>query len=265
MNPPTIIVCIKDVPDPEGPRSSYEIHSDIKKVVPVGIPPVINPYDQNALELAVQLKDRWGGKVIALNMSEKAVIPILKKALSVGVDELILLEDSCFANLTSYATAQVLSAAIRKIESFDLIVTGRQAADWDDGQVGLLIAGILKIPGINLVQKVEMEDGKISVQKLRRNGYEVVSALLPALVTVSSEVGDLRLATLKAIQDARKKPVTIWRAADLELDPALLRTKAIRALTPPPSQARNCVFMEGDSSEEKAENLALRLRGDRVI
>ncbi len=107
-------MCIKDVPDPEGPRSSYEIHSDIKKVVPIGIPPVINPYDENALELAVQLKDLWGGKVIALNMSEKAVTPILKKALSVGADELILLEDSAFKDLTSYATAQVLSAAIQK-------------------------------------------------------------------------------------------------------------------------------------------------------
>jgi electron transfer flavoprotein beta subunit len=265
MNPPTIIVCIKDVPDPEGPRSAFEIHSDIKKVIPIGIPPVINPYDENALELAVQLKDLWGGKVIAVNMSEKAVTPILKKALSVGADELILLEDSAFKDLTSYATAQVLSAAIQKIESFDLIVTGRQAADWDSGQVGLLISGILKIPGINLVKKLEMRNGRITVERLLRNGYEAMEASLPALVTVSSEAGDLRLATLKAIQDARKKPVTVWRAADLELDPAMLRKKAIRALIPPPSQARSCVFMDGKSSEEKAENLVRRLRQDRVI
>jgi electron transfer flavoprotein beta subunit len=265
MKPPTIIVCIKDVPDPEGPRSSYEIHSDIKKVVPRGIPPVINPYDENALELAMQLKDRWGGKVIALNMSEKAVTPILKKALSVGADEMIIVEDPALKDLTSYATAQVLSAAIRRTKSFDLIVTGRQAADWDSGQVGLLIAGMLKIPGINLVKKVEMDDGTITAEKLRRNGHEVVTASLPALVTVSSEAGDLRLATLKAIQDARKKPVTVWRAADLDLDPALLRKKSIRAITPPPSRARNCLFMEGRSAQEKAENLALRLRQDRVI
>jgi electron transfer flavoprotein beta subunit len=265
MNPPTIIVCIKDVPDPEGPRSCYEIHSDTKKVVPVGIPPVINPYDENAIELAVRLKDRWGGKVIVLNMSEKAVIPILKKALSVGADELIVLEDPAFKDLTSHATAQVLSAGIRKIESFDLIVTGRQAADWDSGQVGLLIAGILRIPGINLVQKVEMEDGAIIVEKLRRNGYEVMAASLPALVTVSSEAGDLRLPTLKAIQEVRRKPVTVWRAADLDLDRALLRKKSVRAVTPPPSRARDCLFMDGKSAEQKAANLALRLRQDRVI
>ena len=265
MNPPTIIVCIKDVPDPEGPRSSYEIHRDIKKVVPVGIPPVISPYDENALELAIQLKDRWGGRVIGLNMSEKAITPILKKALIVGADELIILEDPAFRDLTSYGTAQVLSAAIRRLKSFDLIVTGRQAADWDSGQVGLLIAGILNIPGINLVQKVEMEDGKVTAEKLRRNGHEIVTASLPALVTVSSEAGDLRLATIKAIQEARKKPVTVLRSDDLELDPTLLRKKTIRAIIHPPSQARNCVFMEGESAVEKAENLVLRMRQDRVI
>jgi len=265
MTPPTIIVCIKDVPDPEAPGSSYEIHSDTKRVVPIGIPPVINPYDQNALELAARLKDRWGGKVIALNMSEKAVAPILKKALAVGADELVLLEDPAFKGLTSHATAQVLSAGIQKLGTFDLIVTGRQAADWDSGQVGLLIAGILKIPGINLVQKVELQDGSITVERLRRNAYEVITASLPALVTVGSEVGDLRLTSLKAIQDARKKPVTIWRSADLDLAPTLLRKRNLRAIIPPPSQARRCLFITGKSIEEKAENLALRLRQDRVI
>jgi hypothetical protein len=88
----TIIVCIKTIPDPEGPSSAYELHCEEKKVVPIGIPPVINPYDENALEIAALLKDHWGGKVIAVNMSEKATIPVLKKALSVGADELILLD-----------------------------------------------------------------------------------------------------------------------------------------------------------------------------
>ena len=265
MTPPTIIVCIKDVPDPEAPGSSYEIHSDTKRVVPIGIPPVINPYDENALELAVQLKDRCGGRVIAFNMSDKAVAPILKKALAVGADELILLEDPAFEGLSSQATAQVLSAGIRKIGRFDLIIAGRQAADWDSGQVGLLIAGILKIPGINLVRKVELQADSITVERLRRNGYEVITASLPALVTVGSEVGDLRLANLKAIQDARKKPVTTWRSADLGLSPTLLKKRNLRAIIPPPSQARRCLLMDGKSAQEKAENLALRLRKDRVI
>lgn len=265
MKVPTIVVCIKDVPDPEGPRSAYEIHCDLKKVVCIGIPPVINPYDENALELAVRLKESQGGKVIALNMSEKAVIPVLKKALSVGADELILVEDMAFRNLTSYSAAQVLAAAIRKIGDYDLIVTGRQAADWDAGQVGLLIAGMLGIPSINLVINAEMEDGMISVEKLKRNGRDRVMAPLPALVTVSSEVGSLRLATLRSIQEAKKKPVRTWRAGDLALDPTTLRTRVIRNLTPPGPQSRKCVFIKGESVDEGVENLVLRLRHDGVI
>jgi electron transfer flavoprotein beta subunit len=265
VNGPTIIVCIKDVPDPEGPSSAYEIHSESKKVVPVGIPPVINPYDENALELAVRLKERWGGTVIAINMSEKAVTPVLKKALGVGADRLILAEDHGFKDLSSYATAQVLSSVISKIGSFDIVLTGREAADWDSGQVGVLIGELLKIPSMALVKKVELEDGVVTVERLKRNGYEVVRAPIPVVLTVSSEVGELRLATLKAIQDARKKPVVVWRAADLGFEPGILRTKAIRAVVPPPSHARQCLLIEGTTAQEKGENLAVRLRQDNII
>lgn len=265
MKAPTIIVCIKHIPDPEGPSSAFEIDADAKKVVPLGIPPVINPYDENALEVAVRLKDQWGGKVIAVNMSEKAVTPILKKALSVGVDELILLEDRSFGNLTSYSTACVLAAAIRKIGSYDLILTGRQAADWDSGQVGLLIAEMLKIPAVNLAQAVKLQEDRIIVERLRRVGYELVSTSIPALVTVSSEAGELRLPTLKAIQDAKKRPVTVWKMEELEIAPGLLKDKNIRSLSRPLSSSRNCLLIEGSTSQEKGTNLALRLRQDKVI
>jgi electron transfer flavoprotein beta subunit len=265
MNEPTFVVCIKAVPDPEGPRSAYEIRSDVKKVVPVGIPPVINPYDENGLELALSLKDQIGGRVIVLNLSEKAVVPVLKKAFSAGADELILLEDPAFANLTSYSIALVLSSAIKRIGHFNLVVTGRQAADWDGGQVGMLISEILKIPGISLAKKARIEDGRLIVDRLKRSGYEMVAAPIPALVTVSSEAGDLRLATLKAIQDAKKKPVTTWKATDLDIQPAALKTRTVRELTPPPAQTRTCLFVEGGSAADKALNLALRLKEDRVI
>ena len=265
MKAPTIIVCIKAVPDPEGPRSAYEIHPEERKVVPAGIPLVINPYDENALEMAVALKDQWGGRVIAINVSEKAATPVLKKALTVGANELILVEDPLFENLSSLSTAHVLCAAIRKIGTCDLILTGRQATDWDSGQTGLLIAEALDIPGINLAQKVVIRDGAITVERLKRQGYEILMASTPALLTITSEAGDLRLPTLKAIQEARKKPVTVWRAEDLGIEPASLKRRNIVALTPPMATKRNCVFIEGDSDYEKGENLALKLRADRVL
>lgn len=265
MKSPTIIVCIKDVPDPEGPSSSYEIQNDLKKVVARGIPPVINPYDENALEVAIRLKDLWGGRVIALNMAERSITSVLKKALAVGADELILLESPLFGNLTSNSTALVLSAAIRKIGAYDLIVTGRQSADWNFGQVGSLVAEILKVPSVNLANKVELCDGAAAVTRLKRTGYETIAAKMPLVVTVSSEAGALRIPTFKAIRDTQNKPVNIWKMEDLDLDPASLKKKNIRAFTNPPSLTRNCLFIEGNSSQEKAENLVLRLRQDKVI
>jgi electron transfer flavoprotein beta subunit len=265
MKAPTIIVCLKVVPDPEGPASAFEVHADAKKVVPVGIPPVINPFDENALEVAARLKDQWGGRLVALNVAEKATASILRKALSVGADELILAEDVAFDGLTSHSVARVLSAAVNKIGPYDLVLTGRQAADWDSGQTGLLLAEMLKIPAVNLAKSVELQEGRVIVEKLKRVGYEVVDASLPALATVSSEAGDLRWPTVKALQEARKKPVTTWTHEDLSIDVGTLKARNIVSLSSPPSRARSCVFIDGSSPDERGQNLAIRLRQDRVL
>lgn len=260
----TIIVCLKQVPDPEGPPSAFEVDSEAKKVTPVGIPPVINPFDENALEAALQLKDNYGGKVIAISMGEKLAKPVLRKALSVGADELILLEDERFEELNSYSTAYVLSAAIKKIGEYDLVLAGRQAGDWDFGQTGLIIAEFLQIPGINLAKKLGVEDGKVIAEKLKRNGYEIVRASMPALITISSQIGDLRMASLKAIKDAREKPLTVWGITELEADPQRLEIRKIYRLFAP-SRERRCTFIEGQALQEKGEKLALKLQEDKVI
>lgn len=265
MKSPTIIVCLKTVPDPEGPGSSYEIDCESKKVIPTGIPQVINPFDENALEVALSLKDLWGGSVVAISMAEKATAPVLQKSLAVGADALIFLDDPLFKDLDSRSTALVLSAAIKKLGSYDLILTGRQAADWDFGQVGLLVAEMLQIPGVNLAQKVELKNGTLIIEKLKRTGYEVVIAPTPSLVTVSSEAGELRMYKLKAFLDARKKPLTIWKITDLGIEPATLSTRNIWKLSTPPSRSRNCFLVEGDSPHEKARNLVLKLRQDQLI
>lgn len=265
MKSPTIIVCLKVVPDPEGPALAFEVCSEVKKVVPVGIMPVINPFDENALEVAARLKDKWGGKIIAINVSEKANTSILRKAMCVGADELILAEDTAFDSLSSLSVARVLAAVIKKIGSYDLILAGRQAADWDCGQTGLLIADMLKIPAVNLAKSVKLEEGRITVEKLKRVGYTVVSASLPALVTVSSEAGELRWPALKALRDARKKPVTVWRREDLDIDTEILRSRNLVSISSPSTASRNCVLITGESPFEKGMNLAVRLHEDGMI
>ncbi|MDY6965643.1 MAG: electron transfer flavoprotein subunit beta/FixA family protein [Halobacteriota archaeon] len=259
-----IIVCVKQVPDPEGPPSAFEVDSEEKKVVPRGIPPVMSPFDQNALEAALRIKDSRECKVTVLSMGRRLAKAVLRKSLAVGADELILLEDNSFEGLDSYWTANTLASAIDKIGGYDLILTGRQASDWDAAQVGLGIAEILDIPGISLARKVEVEDGSVVVERVLPDGYEVVRARTPALVTVSNEVGDLRYAGIQEIKAVQKKAITTYCASDLGVD--LSSTDQIKLLKLyPPIRETVCCFLEGETLEEAGSALALKLREDKVI
>ena len=265
MSRPKIIVCIKQVPDPEGPPSAFEVDSDAKKIKPVGIPPVINPFDENALEAALQLKEKHGGSVVALSLGEKLAKPMLTKALGVGADDLILLEDEHFYGLDSHSVALVLSTAIKKIGEYDLVLAGRQSGDWGFGQTASILAEILQIPCISVAQSIKIEDGRVLAGRLRRNGHEIVRASMPVLIAVDSQIGNLRFPSLKALALARKTPVTYWGIRELELDPKGLKTNRIFKLSPPPSREREIVFIEGETLQEKGEKLALALRRDRLI
>ncbi len=264
MKPIQILVCVKQVPDPEGPASSFEVDPVARKVVPVGIPPVINPFDENALEAALRIKAENGAKVVVISIGEKLAKPVLNKVLAAGADDLILLENLNVKDLNSYSTAYILSRIIKKIEPYDLILTGRQAGDWDFGVTGLLIGEILQIPCINLARKVRITDDKVLVEKLSRDGYEVVSAPLPVLVTVSSEVGELRYISVLSLKAVSKNPVKTFSAESIEIDWQKLENKRILKLTSNRIQ-RECIFIEGENLQEKGENLAIRLRQDQVI
>jgi electron transfer flavoprotein beta subunit len=135
-------------------------------------------------------------------MGERLAKAVLREAQSVGADELILLEDKHFKDLDGYSTVYVLATAIKKIGKYHLILVGRQAADWDFGQVGLIMAEILQIPSINLAQKVRVEGETVIAEKLKRNGYENVRTPMPALITVGNEIGELRLPLIQDIKSA---------------------------------------------------------------
>ena len=264
MKPLEMVVCLKQVPDPEGPVDAFKIDSGGKKVIPVGIPPVISPFDESALEVALRIKETLGGKVTAVSMGEKLAQPVLRKALAAGADDLILLVDPHFKDLDSISTAYVLSKAIKKMGQFDLILTGRQAGDWDFGVTGLLIAEMLQIPSVSLARKVENKDEGVWVERLTLDGYELVRAPMPVLITVSNEAGELRYVSIRAFQSVQAKPVRVYRAEDLDLDIQKLRGRTVLNLSPFQDQ-RECRLIEGDSHQQKGENLALKLREDKII
>jgi len=256
-----IIVCAKQVPDPEAPFTAVEVDSEAKKIRTKGIPPVINPFDENAIEAALCIKEEDGAEVTVLSVGAKISHAVLRKALAVGADNLILLDDPHFKDLDSYSTAYVLSNAIKKIGEYDLILTGRQAGDWDSGQTGLILGEMLEIVSINLARSIKIEDGTVVVEKMIQGGYELVRAKLPSLVTVSSEIGELRYPTVKRRLQALKQPIEIWSAEDVEINAERLKIIEIMELLPALGMGRQCHFMEGDAPEEKGENLAITLKG----
>ena len=181
-----------------------------------------------------------------------------------GADELILLEDAAFESLTVTATAHLLATAIRDTGEYDLILCGRQAADTDAGQVGSGIAEILKIPGITAACKVEVSDGKVRVERVVSDGYEVIEAPTPALVTTSSEVGDLRYPGVKEVMAAQKTPITVRNGQELGVDVSGLKRLNMVSLSAPPGRKTECQFIEGETPEEAGANLALKVTGSKA-
>ncbi len=260
----SIIVCIKQVLDPEAPVSSFQIDPGAKRAIPPkGVPPVLNPFDENALEAALRIKDTQEAKITVITMGAHLAKPISRKALASGADELILLEDDAFDNLDSYATAYILANAIKRIAEYDLILCGREAADTGAGQVGSGIAEILGIPSITVAKKVEVSDGKVGVERVVSDGYEVIEASMPALVTTASGIGDLRMPTLKAIMAVQKKTVTSWNTQELGVVPPRKRANLLKIFIP--IHEGVCEIIAGESPEKAAENLALKLKEEGIL
>jgi electron transfer flavoprotein beta subunit len=251
-----IIVCAKQIPDPEAPLSDVSVDAETQEVV-VDAPPVISPFDENALEVALQFKEELGAKITVLSMGKRVSDTVLRKSLAAGADELILMQDDAFEKLDSHSIASALAGAIRKIGEFDLVLTGRQAGDWDSGQVGLILGEMLGLPCISLAREIKVEDGSVLVKKNISEGYEQVRAKMPALVTVSNEVGELRYISrtkmLKMLKGVGSIPS--WSAEDLGVTLETLQKMGIMALSSPPDMGRDCQFIEG-TPDELSDKLA---------
>jgi electron transfer flavoprotein beta subunit len=264
-----IIVCVKQIPDPEIPLAKFRIDPQAKRVIPPeGIPPVISPFDEQAVEAALQIKEQHGGKITVLTMGSGSASDVVRHTLSMGADEGIIISDEAFEGSDSFSTAYVLTRAVEKIGEYDLIVCGRQAADWDIGAVGSLIAENLDVPIITFARKIEVINETLRVERVLLDGYEVAEVTPPAVVTVSNELGQPRLPSGWGIITAARKQIPTWGAGDLDIDVSLIgagsaRSELIRLFVP--LRERTCQIITGESAAEAGANLALKLREDRVI
>lgn len=264
---PDMIVCIKQVIDPEAPPSAFQIDEKAKKALPPKTekPFVISPFDEQAVEAALRIKDAHGGKVTVISLGAPQAVEIIKHAIAMGADEGILISDPALEDVDSFMTAMALSAAIKKIGKFDLIFCGRQAADWDHGQVGSGIAEILGIPCVTIAKAIEYKNGKALVERVLADGFETVEVELPALITVSNELGEPRYPTLKRIMMAAKAQVPTWTAKDIGFDPSLGMRVKIERLYIPVREAK-CEFVGPEDDPEAAgANLALKLKEAKLL
>jgi electron transfer flavoprotein beta subunit len=260
-----IIVCMKQVLDPEVPLSLFKIDTEAKQaILPKATPPVLSPFDENALEAALKIKDTQPVNISVISLGKKLTRTVVKAPLAAGADQLFLLEDESFADFNTFLTANALAAAIKKLAQYDLILCGIQAADTNAGQVGAGIASLLGIPCITFARKVELNGDKVRVERVLPDGYEVVEAPVPAVVTTSYEAGTLREPDVEAFMSAGKKPMTVWNAQALGLATAKTSRTSFLKMGQPEHNVK-CEIMEGASPEEKAIKMVMKLKDLKVI
>jgi electron transfer flavoprotein alpha/beta subunit len=211
-----IVVPVKQVPEVSEVRMNEETGTLIRD----GVPGILNPFDELAVEAAIQLKEKHGGEVTVMTMGPPKAKDVLLKALAMGSDKAIHITDNAFAGADTWATALTLAECIRKLE-FDLVICGKQAIDGDTAQVGPELAELLSIPQICYVRKIELsEDCKhITAHRETDEGYEVVKVKLPVLLTASKGLNEPRLPNIMGIMKAKQKPFEVVNLESLGTAP----------------------------------------------
>ncbi len=265
-----IVVCIKYIPDPEAAFSMFTIDEQAKKVIPAsGLKHVVSPFDEQAVEAALRIREQHAGtRITLITLGGEVSRNALKHGLAMGADDGVLLADAAFDDGDSYTSAMALSAAIRKLGTVDLVLTGRQAADGDVGVVGAGIAELLDRPLLTFAMSVAVENKVVRVERVLDDGSEIVAADLPAVVTVSNEIGTPRVPSLRETMRAARKPVQGWKAADLGLDTGTVGVAGARVVRErlfAPSKMVQCEFIEAATPEEQGARLAARLREAKVL
>lgn len=217
-----IIVPIKQVPETDQVRMDPESGTMIRK----GLSAIINPLDLYALEAALQIKERQGGRITVLSMGPLLAEKALREALALGCDQAVLLTDRKFAGSDTWATAYTLAKAIRKLQPVDLVICGERATDGDTGQVGPGIASFLDLPLATYVDRLlKISSDGLRIRRMVENGSETLWTSLPAVLTVVKDIANPRFPTLKQKLRSKKTHVKTWHASDLDVDVSQLGLK----------------------------------------
>ena len=264
-----IIVCAKQVPD----TNVIKVDPKTGSLIRDGVPAILNHDDNNALEEALKIKDKYDDVVVTvISMGPPQATDLLFECIAKGADEGILVSDRAVGGSDTWATSNTLEAAVRKWEKengpADLVFTGRQAIDGDTAQVGPQLAEKLDLPQVSYVEEFEIADNlkDITVKRQLEDGYELIKLQTPCLLTTIKELNTPRYMSMAGIFGA--KDIKIWNAADIEVDLNKVGLKAsptnvFRSFTPAPKAPG--MKVPGDSENEMAKNLLIQLKGKHII
>ncbi|MDD6154056.1 MAG: electron transfer flavoprotein subunit beta/FixA family protein [Eubacteriales bacterium] len=262
-----IIVCAKQVPD----TNVIRINPETGTLIRDGVPSILNPDDANALEMALEIKDKYDDvTVTVVSMGPPQAKDLLREAIAMGADRGILLSDRAVGGSDTWATSNAVAAAIKYAGDFDVLIGGRQAIDGDTAQVGPQIAEKLGIPQVTYVQEYELsEDRKtFTVQRQLEDGYEVVEVHTPCMLTCIKELNTPRYMSIGGIFADPDSKIEVVNADDVQVDKTTVGLKAsptnvFRSFTPKPKGKG--VTVEGDTEKEMADNLLIGLKYKQVI
>ncbi|HSL30902.1 MAG TPA: electron transfer flavoprotein subunit beta/FixA family protein [Anaerolineales bacterium] len=254
-----IIACIKQVPDSEA-----KVRAEGGKVSWGDAPLVINPFDEYAVEGALQQKEAQGGTVTALCIGPESAKEALKHALAMGADDAVLVSDSALENLDTQGAAQVLAAAIQKIGGVDMVVFGRQTLDNGAGLTPAQTARVLGWPMLGLAGQVKVQDGNVSVDRVIEEGRQSVSAKLPAVVSVVQSIGEPRYPSFMGIRKASKATIPIWSLSDLGVGAPESVVKRAEIMNPPVQETK-IEIITGETPAEIADKLADKILAEKIL
>ena len=263
------IVCVKQVPDTSG-KVAVNPDGTLNRA---SMATIINPDDKNAVEAALKLKDATGCKVIVVSMGPPPAEGMLRELLAMGADEAVLVSGREFGGSDTFATSQILAAAIKKIgiEDDDIVFCGRQAIDGDTAQVGSQIAEKLGIPQISYAADIQKEGNTVTVKRMLEDGYMTIQSQTPCLLTCIKELNAPRYMSLGGIMDCYSKPVEVYDYNTLKDDPLIdpttiglkgSPTNIFKSFTPP--QKGQGRMLEGADKNTCAE-LAAELLKKHII
>lgn len=257
-----IIVCVKQVPDT---TTRIRVAPDGRNIVDSDVSWIVGPYDEFAIEEALKIKEAKGGEVVLVSLGPDRAQTALRNGLAMGADSALHLKDPLFDAADTLGTARALAAAIKTLAPFDLVLTGQQGVGGDNSQIPGLLAELLDLPQVTVAVKIELQDGKATVEREVEGAHETWETALPAVISAQKGLNEPRYASLKGIMAAKKKPIDVKDAAALGLDAGALAPKVKVAALALPADRPAIKMIQGDPAAQAQELLRLLHEEAKVI